>query len=141
MTQDAVVTQIFPNNMAEVAVVRGTACGSNCGNCESCLYQNELKTMAKNRINAMPGQKVIIQSKSSRVFSAAMLVYVMPLVLFLIGYAVAYILGASEGLCVAVSFCGLVIGGVVLVVSQRMRKDKNPITFDIVRFAGASEAV
>lgn len=141
MTQDAVVTQIFPNNMAEVAVVRGTACGSNCGNCESCLYQNELKTMAKNCINAKPGQKVIIQSKSSRVFSAAMLVYVMPLVFFLVGYAVAYALGAGEGLCVGVSFGGLVIGGIVLVVSQRMRKNKNPITFDIVRFAGASEAV
>lgn len=30
MTQDAVVTKVFPNGMAEVVVARGTACGSNC---------------------------------------------------------------------------------------------------------------
>ena len=44
MTQDAVVTKVFPNGMAEVVVARGTACGSNCGNCESCVFQNEPKT-------------------------------------------------------------------------------------------------
>lgn len=33
MTQNAVVTRILPNGMAEVAVVRGTACGGNCGSC------------------------------------------------------------------------------------------------------------
>ena len=32
MTQDAVVTKVLPNGMAEVVVSRGTACGSNCGN-------------------------------------------------------------------------------------------------------------
>ena len=65
MTQEAVVTRVFPNNMAEVAVTRTTACGGNCGNCESCIFQSELKTMAKNRVSARPGQKVLIESKSS----------------------------------------------------------------------------
>lgn len=132
MTQDAVVTRILPNNMAEVAVTRTTACGGNCGNCESCIFQSEMKTLAKNLIDARPGQKVVIASKSSRIFGAAILVYVMPLLLFLIGYVVAYNLGAGEGLCVAVSFAALLIGAVILVVSQRLRKDKNPITFDII---------
>lgn len=141
MTQDAIVTKLLPNNMAEVAVTRATACGSNCGNCESCIFQNELKTPAHNLISAKPGQKVIIESKSSRVFSAAILVYVMPLVLFLIGFAAAYMLGAGEGLCVAVSFLGLILGGVILVLSQRLKKKDKPITFDIVRFADASEAI
>ena len=31
MTQDAVVTKLVPDNMAEVAVARTTACGGNCG--------------------------------------------------------------------------------------------------------------
>lgn len=135
MTQDAVVTRVFQNDMAEVVVVRGTACGSNCGNCESCMYQNELKTLAHNRVEAKPGQKVVIESKSSRVFGAAVLVYVMPILFFLAGYAAAYLLGASEGICVLTSFAFLVLSAVVLVVSQRMRKDKNPITFDIVQLA------
>lgn len=132
MTQEAVVTRLFPNNMAEVAVTRTTACGGNCGNCESCIFQSQLKTMAKNGISASPGQRVLIESKSSKVFGAALLVYIMPLLFFLVGFALAYSLGASEGICIAVSFAGLILGAAILVLSQRLKKNKNPITFDIV---------
>ncbi len=132
MTQDAVVTKLLPNNMAEVLVMRTTACGSNCGSCESCIYQSELKTVARNRIDAKPGQKVLIESKTSLVFNAAMLVYVMPLVLFLIGYALAWALGGSEGVCILVSFTALVISGVILVLTQRAKKGESKITFDII---------
>ena len=132
MTQEAVVTRVFPNNMAEVAVTRTTACGGNCGNCESCIFQSQLKTMAKNGISASPGQRVLIESKSSKVFGAALLVYIMPLLFFLVGFALAYSLGASEGICIAVSFAGLILGAAILVLSQRLKKNKNPITFDIV---------
>ena len=134
MTQDAVVTKLMPRGMAEVTVVRSTACGGSCGSCESCIYQNELKTLARNKIDAQPGQKVVIESKTSVVVGAAMLVYIMPLALFLIGYALAAAAGASEGLCIAVSFAALVVGAVILVTSQKLRKNKNPITFDIVWF-------
>jgi len=133
MTQEALVTKLMPNKMAEVLVVRGTACGSNCGSCESCIYQNELKTLARNLIEAKPGQRVIIESKSSMVFGAAILVYVIPLVLFLIGYALAYLAGASEGICIAASFAGLLLGAALIVLSQRMKKEET-ITFDIVSF-------
>lgn len=132
MTQEAVVTRVFPNNMAEVAVTRTTACGGNCGNCESCIFQSQLKTMAKNGISASPGQRVLIESKSSKVFGAALLVYIMPLLFFLVGFVLAYFLGASEGICIAVSFAGLILGAAILVLSQRLKKNKNPITFDIV---------
>ena len=134
MTQDAVVTKLMPRGMAEVTVGRSTACGGSCGSCESCIYQNELKTLARNKIDAQPGQKVVIESKTSVVVGAAMLVYIMPLALFLIGYALAAAAGASEGLCIAVSFAALVVGAVILVTSQKLRKNKNPITFDIVGF-------
>ena len=70
MTQDAVVLKILPNSMAEVVVTRSTACGSNCGNCESCIFQSELKAIANNRIGAKPGQRVVISSSSRTVFSA-----------------------------------------------------------------------
>ena len=36
MTQDAVVIKVLNEELAEVAVTRGTACGGNCGSCESC---------------------------------------------------------------------------------------------------------
>ncbi|MBR1456043.1 MAG: SoxR reducing system RseC family protein [Oscillospiraceae bacterium] len=132
MTQDAIVTKILPNEMAEVAVARTTACGGNCGSCEACIFQSELKTVARNRIGARVGQKVVIASKSSTIFGAALLVYVMPLLFFIAAYAAAYLLGAREGLCIAVSFIGLLVGAAVMVMSQRMKREKEPITFDIV---------
>lgn len=133
MTQDAVVTKVFPNGMAEVAVARTTACGGNCGNCESCVFQSELRTMARNTVNAKPGQKVVIASKSSAIFGAAILVYVVPLVLFVLGYTIAHLAGAGEGLCIAASFLGLLLGAGFLVLYQRKRSDNNQITFDIIR--------
>ena len=88
--------------------------------------------MARNRIDAKPGQRVVIESKTSLVFNAAMLVYVMPLVLFLLGYALASALGAGEGLCILVSFTALVLSGVILVLTQRAKKGESKITFDII---------
>ena len=136
MTQDAVVTKLLPNNMAEVAVARSTACGGNCGHCESCVFQSEIKTPARNRIGAKPGEKVVIASKSSTVFRAAALVYVLPLLLFLLGYVLAALAGAGEGLRIVFSFLGLVLGGAVIVLSQRLKRNKNSIEFDIVRVDG-----
>ena len=132
MTQDAVVLKILPNSMAEVVVTRSTACGSNCGNCESCIFQSELKAIAKNRIGAKPGQRVVISSSSRTVFSAALLVYIMPLLFYLVGYAVSSIFGASEGVCVLVSFFFLAVSAVVLIVSQKKKGSAKQITYDII---------
>ena len=133
MTQDGVVIRLLPGDRAEVAVARTTACGGNCGSCESCIFQGEIKTVARNLIDARPGQKVVIASKTSTVFRAAALVYLMPIALFILGYALASLAGAGEGLCIAVSFAALVLSAVILVVSQRAKKNKAPFTFDIIR--------
>ena len=132
MTQDAIVVKILPNSMAEVVVTRSTACGSNCGNCESCIFQSELKTLARNSIGAKPGQKVVISSSSRRIFSAAALVYIMPLLFFLVGFAVSSLLGASEGICVLVSFLSLILSAFVLIISQKNKTDAQQITFEII---------
>ena len=133
MTQDAIVYKCLPNDMAEVVVTRTTACGSNCGNCESCIFQSELKTLAKNSIAARPGQKVIIESKSSKIYKAAMLVYILPLILMVIGYALGAALSTGEGLGIALGFAGLIAGAALIVLSER-RKNKEPISFEIIEF-------
>lgn len=133
MTQEAVVTRRLSNGMAEVVVTRSTACGSNCGNCESCIFQNELKTTARNRIDAAAGQRVLIESKSSRIYGAALLVYILPIALMLAGYALGCLLGAGEGACIALGFLGLIAGAAIMVLSQRIKKGRDPITFDIIQ--------
>lgn len=131
MTNEGIVTKLMPHGMAEVAVTRATACGGSCSSCEGCMYEREMKAVAKNLVGAKPGQKVTIESRTSVVFNAAMLVYVMPLVFFIAGYAIAAALGAGEGVCVAVSFAFLAVSGALLVVTQRRKKDKT-IDFNII---------
>ena len=126
MTQDAIVYKCLDAERAEVVVTRATACGSNCASCEACVFQNELKTVARNLIGARPGQKVLIESKSSRMYRA--------IVLAVLGCFLAYGAGASEGICVLCTFLGFILGAVITVLSQRLKKDKNPITFDIVSY-------
>ena len=132
MTQEAVVTKLLPGGMAEVAVKRTTACGGNCASCESCVFQNELKTPAYNRIQARPGQKVLIESQTSRIFKAAFLVYVFPLLLFLVGYFLSAALSLGETAGIICSFAGLVVGAVIVVLSQRRLREKDKITFEII---------
>ncbi len=134
MTQDAIVFKCLNDEMAEVVVTRATACGSNCSSCEACVFQNELKTVARNLIGARPGQKVLIESKSSRVYGAILLVYIVPIVLAIIGCFSAYAAGASEGLCVLCTFLGFLLGAAIVVISQKIKRDKQSITFDIVSF-------
>ena len=129
MTQDAVVTRVFHNGLAEVVVTRGTACGSNCGNCESCAFQNELKAIAKNTVHATPGEKVIIESVSSRIFGAAFLLYIVPFIALFIGYAVA----AAKGMCIVVAFAAFALAVLIVVIYQRISKRKKPITFEITQ--------
>ena len=135
MTQDAVVFRCLDNERAEVVVTRATACGANCESCEACVYQNELKTVARNLIGARPGQKVLIESKSSKVYGAILLVYIVPILLAVLGCFAAYAMGASEGICVLCTFLGFLMGAVVTVVTQRLMRDRNPITFDIIKFS------
>ena len=134
MTQDAIVFRCLSDETAEVVVTRATACGSNCGSCEACVFQNELKTVARNLIGARPGQRVRIESKSSRVYGAILLVYIVPIVLAIIGCFSAYAAGASEGICVLCTFLGFILGAAVVVISQKLRKDRQSITFDIISF-------
>ncbi len=134
MTQDAIVFKCLNDEMAEVVVTRATACGSNCSSCEACVFQNELKTVARNLIGAKPGQKVLIESKSSRVYGAILLVYIVPILLAIIGCFSAYAAGASEGICVLCTFLGFMLGAAVVVISQKLKRDKQSITFDIVSF-------
>ena len=132
MTQDAVVTKLVSRHVAEVEVERGTACGGTCESCEACVFQNRIRAEAVNKVSALPGQKVVIESKSSKVYKAILMVYIMPIVLFLLGYAIAAALGAGEGVCIAVSFAALAVSAALLVLWYKKRGNKDKISFAII---------
>lgn len=132
MTQDAVVTKLIDKHTAEVEVERGTACGGNCGSCEACVFQNKIRAMAKNKVSALPGQKVVIETSTSDILGAAALLYLMPFVLLFIGYAVGTALSFEQGGCILVGAVFFALGVVFNVLLQR-RKNKAPITFEIIQ--------
>ena len=132
MTQDAVVTKLIDKRTAEVEVERGTACGGNCGSCEACVFQNKIRTTARNRISALPGQKVVIETKTSDILGAAALLYLVPFVLLFIGYAIGAALSFGQGGCILVGGAALpgrnvsgrttVSVGTVIVIGLRLRR-------------------
>ena len=137
MTQDAKVIKILPGNRAEVIVVRATACGSNCSNCESCIYDKEMHTEALNKAGASVGDNVIIESKTKVVMKAALLAYIFPIVMLLLGFIIASKFGAGEGVSVLVAFIALAVSILVIFVTQRKKPN---IGYDIVRIVEESEA-
>lgn len=131
MTQNAVVTKIIDRRTAEVEVERGTACGGNCGACDACVFQNTIRAAAFNRVSALPGQQVVIESKTSAVLGAAILLYLVPFALLFLGYAVGALLGLAEGGCILIAAVFFSAGVAANVLYQR-RKKSSGITFDII---------
>jgi sigma-E factor negative regulatory protein RseC len=132
MTQNGVVTKILDKGRAEVAVERGTACGGNCGGCEACVYANRLLVPADNLVYAQPGDRVVLESRTSSIMGATALIYLLPLVFFFGGYAIAAACSLSQGLCVVGSLLGLAIGAGVAVLFGRKRKE---IAFQITGYS------
>lgn len=132
MTQNAVVTKLISRHVAEVEVERGTACGGTCESCEACVFQSRIRAEALNKVSALPGQKVVIESKTSAVLGAAALLYLIPFVLLFLGYAIGSAIGWDEAGCVLIGFAFFALGVAFNVVYQR-RKKASPITFEIIQ--------
>lgn len=128
MRQEAVVTKVREDGLAEVVVERQSLCGGDCSECSECKYENLMKSVVKNPIGAERGQRVYIDTPTKGVVKGALAIYVLPIVMLFIGYFAAALLSASEGICIICSFVGLFIGlAITTVISKRMqRKDPTP---------------
>ena len=127
MKQSGTVVKILDIGMAKVVVSRGTACGGNCSSCGGscsggCQENPDPVIKAYNPVRAGAGSRVTVESGTGTVMKAAVLAYILPMAVMVCAFAVAYSMGLSEGLCVAVSFAALVLTAAVLVVTDRRRK-------------------
>ena len=77
----------------------------------------------------------MIATRSRDIFGAAALVYLVPIVLMLLSYALTAALGGSEGLGVLVSFLALLLSAGLLALREKKRKNKDRFQFEIVRFS------
>lgn len=132
MTQIATVEKILGGGYAEVSVPRKSACGHDCEECAGCgMTGAAIKARAKNDINAQPGDKVVVESSTKKIFGVVALVYVLPVLLFLMGYFLSE--GLAEGVRYAIAIGGFAVSFIPCVLYDRHARKKELLTYHILR--------
>ena len=133
MTQIATVEKILPGGMAEISVPRKSACGHDCEECAGCGVSGaSVRAQARNTVGAEVGQKVVVESSTKRLLGVMILVYLLPIVCFFVGYFATGAL-SSEGLRYAVAIAAFLVGILPAVICDRRMKQTGALTFTIVR--------
>ena len=133
MTQIATVEKILRGGMAEISVPRKSACGHDCEECAGCGVSGaSVRAVARNDARAEVGQKVVVESSNKRLYGVMLLVYAVPIVLFLIGYFASYAL-TSEGLRYAIAIAAFCLGIVPAILYDRKLKREGGLAFTIIR--------
>ena len=135
MIQTAKVTKVFPDGRAEVAVKRQSACGHDCskcgGGCSELMVSSTVAVMAANPVRAMPGDMVRVESSTGGILKAAVVVYLVPFILFFLGYFICAALQLSGGISAAVGGFGFPVGVLLAVLLDRHVPRSRSITFCI----------
>ena len=93
MTQIATVEKILDAGFVEISVPRKSACGHDCEECAGCgMTGAAIHARASDPVGVKPGDKVVVQSETKKLLGVVALVYLLPVVAFLLGYFL------SEGL-------------------------------------------
>ena len=134
MEQMVRVKETYPDGTAMVIHVRESACSGDCHKCSGCGAAKEAVLFtADNPIGARKGDLVKVESDTGTVLKAAVVLYVLPLVLFFLGYYVGALMG---NLGTLMSCLGFVLGVVIIVVYDRKVVKKKNIGYTITAFAG-----
>ena len=133
MEQIVRVRKTFDNGTAKVLHIRESACSGDCHKCSGCGAAKEgIELMAKNPIGAKTGDFVTIEAATGPVLKGAAVLYMMPLLLFFLGYALGAVWGRG-GLAGCLSF---VLGIVLVVLYDRRVAAKANTAYTITGFAG-----
>ena len=133
MEQIVRIKQVLPENKAEIFLVRESACSGDCHKCSGCGAAKEtMIAVAENPIGAKAGEFVKVVSDSKQILGMAMLVYVLPLVLFFAGYALGDWLKLGSAL---IGCLGFVLGVVLIIAGDRAAQKKNNTVYTITGYA------
>lgn len=114
MEQLARVKETFDDGLALVSIARKSACSGDCHQCSGCgAVQETVLIRAKNAILANPGELVVITARSAPVLAGAAVMYLMPLVLFFVGYLTGTMLWGKGALMGCLFFLAGIAGAVV----------------------------
>ena len=131
MEQQAQVIRIVSETVARVAVKRKSACSGDCHTCHGCPHPDEVVMVdADNFVGAQKGDEVIVSSDTNRVLKLAAMLYLMPLVLFFLGY---FVMPGGETPRMIAGGAAFVVGIIIcMFVSRSMKKNNKEMHFAIV---------
>ena len=133
MEQLVRVQKLNDDGTAQVLHIRESACSGDCHQCSGCgAVQQKLLLTARNPIGATPGQIVIIRADSGPVLTGAAMLYILPLVLFFLGYLIFEMLWERGALGGGLAFV-LAIG--IVTLYDRLVAQKQRTTYTITGFA------
>ena len=133
MEQLVRVRQTHRDGTATVLCIRESACSGDCHKCSGCGAAKEsILLQADNPIGAQVGDLVKVESATGPVLKAAVVLYMLPLVLFFLGYLAGYLLQIPEAVMACAGFA-LGIACVVLYDRKVARKEK--IIYTITGFS------
>ena len=133
MEQLVRVKETYPDGTAMVIHVRESACSGDCHKCSGCGAAKEAVLFtAENRIGAKRGDLVKVESDTGTVLKAAVVLYILPLVLFFLGYYIGDVLWSLGAL---VGCAGFALGVAVIVIYDRKVIRKKNIGYTITAFA------
>ena len=128
MEQKVKVRQVLPDGTARVVHIRESACSGDCHKCTGCGAAKESITFtAHDPIGVRPGDVVIVKSDTAPVLRGAAVLYVLPVVLFLLGYLVT-MSGWGGG-------AGFLLGIGTVVAYDRLVAKKEQIQYTITGYA------
>lgn len=113
MEQKVRIQKILDDGTAQVVLHRQSACSGDCHKCAGCGAVGQTVTVvAQNPIGAAEGDWVIIQSNTAPVLKGALVLYILPLLLFFGGYGLGSVWGLGpwlSGLAFVLAIAGVVV--------------------------------
>ena len=121
------------NGMAEVEVRRISSCGGGCSSCGGSCNVPSIVVSMENQIDAKPGDLVEIKAKSQKIIKYALIVYMIPFVMLLLGIILSMNLFQSMNIINYESYSfmvGLVFLGISFLIVRKIdkfieKKDEN----------------
>ena len=136
MEQLVRVKKVNNDGTADVICIRESACSGDCHKCSGCGAAKEaIIVTAQNPIAAGVGDLVNVRSETGPVLKAAVVLYMLPLVLFFAGYALAATLNFSGGIGGGLAFA---LSIVLIVLYDRRMQKKDTTIYTITGYAGES---
>ena len=132
MTQIATVEKKLEPGFVEISVPRKSACGHDCEECAGCgMTGAAIHARASDPIGVEPGDKVVVQSETKKLLGVVALVYLLPVIAFLLGYFL------SDGLAEKVRYCIAIAAAIAAFIPSifydRYAKRHEVLTYPVVR--------